>query len=73
MKNSIEWDIDVSILTNRFIMLEVARVLAIAFLFTGMIVTIILLPSLMDGPSLPMAPILLDSGISFSWSFCFSC
>ncbi|WP_292463707.1 hypothetical protein [Methanolobus sp.] len=49
MKNSIEWDIDVSILTNRFIMLEVVRALAIAFLFTGMIVSIILLPSLMDG------------------------
>lgn len=49
MENRIEWDIDVSILTNRFIMLEVGRALVIAFLFTFMIISIIMLPSLRDG------------------------
>ncbi|MDI3540298.1 MAG: hypothetical protein PWR29_655 [Methanolobus sp.] len=49
MKETIEWDIDVGILTNRFIMLEVGRALFIAFLFTAMVISIIMLPSLVDG------------------------
>lgn len=49
MENMIEWDIDVCILTNRFIMLEVGRALFIAFLFTAMIISIIMLPSLVNG------------------------
>lgn len=49
MENMIEWDIDVGILTNRFIMLEVGRALFIAFLLTAMIISIIMFPSLVDG------------------------
>lgn len=49
MKDTIEWDIDVGILTNRFIMLEVGRALFIAFLLTAMIISIIMLPSLVNG------------------------
>jgi hypothetical protein len=49
MENRMEWDIDVSILTNRFILLEVGRALTIAFLCAAMIISTIMLPSLMDG------------------------
>lgn len=46
---NIEWDIDVSILTNRFILNELLRVLGIATLITAAIVTLIMLPSILSG------------------------
>ncbi|WP_370575140.1 hypothetical protein [Methanomethylovorans sp.] len=49
MENRMEWDVDVSILTNRFILLEVGRALTIAFLFAAVIISMVMLPSLMDG------------------------
>ncbi len=49
MDNRLEWDVDVSILTNRFILLEVRRALTIASLFAAVIISTIMLPSLMDG------------------------
>jgi hypothetical protein len=49
MDNRMEWDVDVSILTNRFILLEVGRALTIAFLFAAVIISMIMLPSLMAG------------------------
>jgi hypothetical protein len=49
MENRLEWDVDVSILTNRFILLEVGRALTIASLFAAVIISTIMLPSLMDG------------------------
>ena len=49
MDNRMEWDTDASILTNRFILLEVGRALPIAFLFAAVITSMIILPSLMDG------------------------
>lgn len=48
MNDKIKWDIDVSILTNRFIMSELLKVLGIASLFTVAIVLLITLPSLLS-------------------------
>ncbi len=48
-KNEIKWDIDVSILTNRFIMKELLKVLGIATFITFSIVFLITLPSILSG------------------------
>lgn len=47
-QKKIEWDIDVSILTNRFILNELLRVLGIATLITAAIVALIILPSILS-------------------------
>ena len=44
-----KWDIDVSILTNRFIVGELLKVLGIATLITAALVLLITLPSILDG------------------------
>ncbi|WP_406662031.1 hypothetical protein V7O66_05625 [Methanolobus sp. ZRKC3] len=44
-----KWDIDVSILTNKFIMRELLKVLGIATFFTVGIVLLITLPSILSG------------------------
>jgi hypothetical protein len=49
MENEMQWDIDVSILTNSFIVKELLKVLGIASLFTIGIVFLITLPSILDG------------------------
>jgi hypothetical protein len=48
-EKNIEWDIDVSILTNRFILNELLRVFGIATLITAAIVALITLPSILSG------------------------
>ncbi|TQD24005.1 hypothetical protein [Methanolobus vulcani] len=48
-EKNIEWDIDVSILTNRFILNELLRVFGIATLITAAIVAFITLPSILSG------------------------
>ncbi|WP_440947935.1 hypothetical protein ACSAZL_06730 [Methanosarcina sp. T3] len=48
-ESRIKWDIDTSILTNKFILTELLKVLGIAFLVTTLIVSLILLPSILDG------------------------
>ncbi|WMW22019.1 hypothetical protein RE476_11690 [Methanolobus mangrovi] len=48
-KNDIKWDIDVSILTNRFILKELLKVLGIATFVTVAIVLLITLPSILGG------------------------
>jgi len=48
-KNAIKWDIDVSILTNRFILKELLKVLGIATFITVAIVFLITLPSILSG------------------------
>ncbi|WMW24154.1 hypothetical protein RE474_08595 [Methanolobus sediminis] len=48
-QKKIEWDIDVSILTNRFILNELLRVLGIATLITAAIVALTILPSILSG------------------------
>lgn len=45
----IEWDIDVSILNNRFIMKELLKVMGIATFITAGIVLLIMLPSILSG------------------------
>lgn len=49
MNDKINWDIDVSILTNRFILKELLKVLGISTLFTVAIVLLIMLPSVLSG------------------------
>lgn len=49
MENEMQWDIDVSILNNSFIVKELLKVLGIASLFTIGIVFLITLPSIIDG------------------------
>jgi len=49
MKDEMKWDIDVSILTNKFIMKELLKVLGIATFFTVGIVLLIMLPSVLRG------------------------
>ncbi|MDA0525244.1 hypothetical protein [Methanococcoides alaskense] len=49
MKDEMKWDIDVSILTNQFIMKELLKVLGIATFFTVGIVLLITLPSVLRG------------------------
>jgi hypothetical protein len=46
---NIEWDIDVSILTNRFILKELLKVMGIATFITAGIVFLIMLPSIIGG------------------------
>lgn len=48
-ENKIEWDIDVSILTNRFILKELLKVLGITTFITVSIVLLITLPSVLTG------------------------
>lgn len=48
-ENKIKWDIDTSILNNKFILKELFRVLGIAILFTATIVFLITLPSIFEG------------------------
>ncbi|MBP1908028.1 hypothetical protein [Methanolobus bombayensis] len=48
-EKNIKWDIDVSILTNRFILNELLKVLGIATLITAAIVALIMLPSVLSG------------------------
>ncbi|MEZ5334723.1 MAG: hypothetical protein R2741_05535 [Methanolobus sp.] len=48
-EDKIEWDIDVSIFTNRFIMRELIKVLGIAAGITAALVLLISLPSILDG------------------------
>ncbi|MCQ1537295.1 hypothetical protein FTO70_16775 [Methanosarcina sp. KYL-1] len=48
-ENGIKWDIDTSILTNKFILKELSRVLGIAVLGTVTIVFLIILPSILGG------------------------
>lgn len=48
-EKTIEWDIDVSILNNRFIMRELMKVLGIAAGITAAIVLLISLPAILDG------------------------
>jgi hypothetical protein len=48
-EKNIEWDIDVSILTNKFILNELLKVLGIATLITATIVALIMLPSFLSG------------------------
>ncbi|MDG6242913.1 MAG: hypothetical protein QCH31_00765 [Methanolobus sp.] len=45
----IEWDIDVSILTNRFILKELLKVLGIAAFIAAGIMILIILPSILSG------------------------
>ncbi|KKH96048.1 hypothetical protein EO95_07275 [Methanosarcina sp. 1.H.T.1A.1] len=47
-ENKIKWDIDTSILNNKFILKELFRVLGIAVLVTTGIVFLIILPSILD-------------------------
>lgn len=49
MNDSIKWDIDVSILTNRFILKELLKAFGIATLFTAALVLLITLPSILSG------------------------
>jgi len=49
MNDAIKWDIDVSILTNKFILRELLKVLGIATLITVFIVLLITLPSVLSG------------------------
>jgi hypothetical protein len=48
-KNEIKWDIDDSILSNKFILNELLKIMDIAVLFTTFIVSLILLPSALEG------------------------
>nr|WP_321496595.1 hypothetical protein [uncultured Methanolobus sp.] len=48
-EKDIEWDIDVSILTNKFILNELLKALGIAALITAAIVGLITLPSVLSG------------------------
>jgi len=48
-ENTVKWDIDTSILTNKFILNELLKVLGIAFSIMALIVSLILLPSILEG------------------------
>ncbi|WP_321429368.1 hypothetical protein [uncultured Methanolobus sp.] len=48
-EKNIEWDIDVSILTNRLILNELLKVLGIATVITAAIVALIMLPAILSG------------------------
>ncbi|SFM43444.1 hypothetical protein [Methanolobus profundi] len=48
-ENTLEWDIDVSILNNRFVMGELMKVLGIAAGITAAIVLLISLPAILEG------------------------
>jgi uncharacterized membrane protein len=48
-ENKIKWDLDTSILNNKFILKELFKVLGIAVLVTATIVFLIILPSILEG------------------------
>jgi len=48
-ENTFKWDIDTSILTNKFILNELLKVLGIAFSIMALIVSLTLLPSILEG------------------------
>lgn len=49
MKSDLKWDLDVSILTNKFIMKELLKVLSVATFLTAFIVLLISLPLILSG------------------------